>query len=71
MSLLCYLFLILLFFDDNGVVGIDDKEEVRFDEHYKVIMGDHDNYVLPINQGRQVQLTMDNSSGSFFSLQHS
>jgi xyloglucan:xyloglucosyl transferase len=41
--------------------GIRRSEEIIFDQNYKVTWGD--NHVISINQGKEIQLTMDYSSG--------
>ncbi|KAL4286334.1 hypothetical protein S245_065998 [Arachis hypogaea] len=61
MSSLIFVFLIILYFID-GVLA--RSREVSFDQNYKVIWGD--NHVVSLNQGTEIQLLMDNSSGSGF-----
>ncbi|XP_027927103.1 xyloglucan endotransglucosylase/hydrolase protein 2-like [Vigna unguiculata] len=55
-----FIFLLLL----HAVVQGKMDTETRFDQNYEVIWGD--DHVVSLNQGRQIQLTMDNSSGSGF-----
>jgi len=52
-----FIFLLLL----RVVVQGKMDTETRFDQNYEVIWGD--DHVVSLNQGRQIQLTMDNSSG--------
>ncbi|XP_054781737.1 xyloglucan endotransglucosylase/hydrolase protein 2-like [Prosopis cineraria] len=57
---------ILVAKDNKGiVVGSDNNDEVSFEEHYEVMYGD-DHVVLPSDRANQLQLSMDNSSGSGF-----
>ncbi|CAL0302782.1 unnamed protein product [Lupinus luteus] len=59
------LFVFLLLVASNGVLSKGNMtKEISFHQNYKVIWGD--NYVLSSNQGKEVQLKMDNSSGSGF-----
>lgn len=45
----------------HGVRGIDINQEAHFDENYVVTWGQ--DHVLESNQGKEVQLSMDNYSG--------
>ncbi|KAI9077659.1 hypothetical protein K1719_032752 [Acacia pycnantha] len=56
--------IILVGKEKGMVVASDDNNEVKFDEHYEILYGD--DHVFPSNQGSQVQISMDNSSGSGF-----
>ncbi|XP_028797170.1 xyloglucan endotransglucosylase/hydrolase protein 2 [Neltuma alba] len=49
---------------DKGIVASDVNNEVRFDGHYEIMYGD--DHVFASNQGSEVQLSMDKSSGSGF-----
>ncbi|MED6203898.1 hypothetical protein PIB30_003636 [Stylosanthes scabra] len=67
MSSLIFVFLLIILFATDGAVaggGEGGSRKVSFDENYKVIWGD--NHVVSLNQGTELQLTMDNSSGSGF-----
>ncbi|RYQ88631.1 xyloglucan endotransglucosylase/hydrolase protein 2-like [Arachis ipaensis] len=61
MSSLIFVFLIVLFTDD-GVLVRGGNSEINFDQNYKVIWGD--NHAVSLNQGTEIQLLMDNSSGA-------
>ncbi|KAK7339158.1 hypothetical protein VNO77_19809 [Canavalia gladiata] len=58
-----FIFLLLLIVDAVLVHG-RMSTEISFDQNYEVIWGD--NHVVSLNQGKEIQLTMDNSSGSGF-----
>ncbi|MED6152366.1 hypothetical protein PIB30_091310, partial [Stylosanthes scabra] len=65
MSSLMFVFLLIVLFTYGALLASGGgSREVSFDENYKVIWGD--NHVVSLNQGTEVQLTMDNSSGSGF-----
>ena len=61
MSSLFLIFLILLLADGVLVRGSINITEISFDQNYEVTWGD--NHVVSLNQGKEIQLTMDNSSG--------
>jgi len=61
MSSLIYIFLVVLVPYVVLARGIRRSEEIIFDQNYKVTWGD--NHVISINQGKEIQLTMDYSSG--------
>ncbi|KAJ1397468.1 Transferase [Sesbania bispinosa] len=63
MGSLFLVFLILLVDDGLHARGSIDTE-LSFDQNYEVIWGD--DHVVSLNQGKEIQLTMDNSSGSGF-----
>jgi len=54
-----FIFLILLVV--HVLVQGSMETETSFDQNYEVIWGD--DHVVSLNQGKEVQLTMDNSSG--------
>lgn len=45
----------------RGAINIDINQEASFDENYVVTWGQEQ--VLKLNQGKEVQLSMDHSSG--------
>ncbi|XP_061362717.1 xyloglucan endotransglucosylase/hydrolase protein 2-like [Gastrolobium bilobum] len=58
-------FAFLLFLLVHGVLARGSRrEEISFDQNYKVIYGG--NHVVSLNQGKEIQLMMDSSSGSGF-----
>lgn len=62
MSSLIFIFLVVLVPHVVLARGIRRSEEILvFDQNYKVTWGD--NHVMSLNQGKEIQLTMDNSSG--------
>lgn len=63
-SLVCAILIILLVGDKyEGVVATDSDDKESFDKYYEVMWGSN-NYVLPFDHGKQVQLSLDNCSGS-------
>ncbi|XP_020227782.1 xyloglucan endotransglucosylase/hydrolase protein 2 [Cajanus cajan] len=63
-SLFLIFLLLLLHLTDGVLVRGSMNTETSFDQNYEVTWGgDH---VLSLNQGKEIQLTMDNSSGSGF-----
>ncbi|XP_027337101.1 xyloglucan endotransglucosylase/hydrolase protein 2-like [Abrus precatorius] len=63
MRSLIFVFLLFLVFHVIFAKG-SNSDEIRFDQNYKVVWGG--NHVLPLNQGKEIQLSLDNSSGSGF-----
>ena len=56
------IFVFLLVFVADGVLaGGREREETSFDQNYEVIWDG--SFVVPLNQGKEIQLTMDKSSG--------
>ncbi|RDY10925.1 Xyloglucan endotransglucosylase/hydrolase protein 2 [Mucuna pruriens] len=64
MGSLLFIFLLVLVVVDGVLVRGNMNTEISFDQNYEVIWGD--NHVVSLNQGKEIQLTMDNSSGSGF-----
>ncbi|CAJ2632456.1 unnamed protein product [Trifolium pratense] len=65
MSSLIFIFLLVIVLHVVLAREIRRNEEIiSFDQNYKVTWGD--NHVMSINQGKEIQLTMDYSSGSGF-----
>ncbi|CAH8276979.1 unnamed protein product [Arabidopsis lyrata] len=63
--LICGFVLVLsLIIKVQGAINIDINQEASFDEHYVVTWGQ--DHVLKLNQSKEVQLSMDHSSGSGF-----
>lgn len=56
-----YLIFLLLLVDDDVLARGVIATELSFDQNYKVIWGD--DHVVSLNHGKEIQLTMDNSSG--------
>ncbi|RHN39080.1 putative xyloglucan:xyloglucosyl transferase [Medicago truncatula] len=62
MSSLIYIFLVVVLVPHVVLAReIMRSEEIIFDQNYKVTWGD--NHVISINQRKEIQLTMDYSSG--------
>jgi len=61
MGSLLFIFLLLLVADGILVPGSMNITEINFNQNYEVTRGD--NHVMSLNQGKEIQLTMDNSSG--------
>lgn len=61
MSSLIFIFLVVLVPYVVFARGIRRSEEIIFDQNYNVTWGG--NHVMSINQGKEIQLTMDYSSG--------
>ena len=61
MGSLLFIFLLLLVADGILVPGSMNITEINFNQNYEVTRGD--NHVVSLNQGKEIQLTMDNSSG--------
>ncbi|KAK4268284.1 hypothetical protein QN277_024962 [Acacia crassicarpa] len=60
----CLIFFLVPFLVCGGVFGSGKNGKIGFDENYKVIWGgDH---VVSLNQGKEIQLSMDKVSGSGF-----
>ncbi|KAH1198734.1 Xyloglucan endotransglucosylase/hydrolase protein 2 [Glycine max] len=63
MGSLLFIFLLLLVADGILVPGSMNITEINFNQNYEVTRGD--NHVMSLNQGKEIQLTMDNSSVNF------
>ena len=62
----CLIFFLVPFLVCGGVFGSGKNGKIGFDENYKVIWGgDH---VVSLNQGKEIQLSMDRVSGILFSV---
>lgn len=61
MGSLLFIFLLLVVADGILVPGSMNITEINFNQNYEVTRGD--NHVMSLNQGKEIQLTMDNSSG--------
>ncbi|KAF7825795.1 xyloglucan endotransglucosylase/hydrolase protein 2-like [Senna tora] len=64
--LLNVLLVFLVVAEEDGIFasGKSEEEEVVFDKNYKVIWGE--DHAVSLNQGKEIQLSMDKSSGSGF-----
>ena len=60
MSSPIFVFLLVLV-ADGVLAGGREREEISFDQNYEVIWDG--SFVVPLNQGKEIQLTMDKSSG--------
>lgn len=56
-----FVLVLFLFIRVHGVINININQEVSFDKNYVVTWGQ--DHVLKVNQGKEVQLSMDHSSG--------
>lgn len=58
--------ILLLILGGLGVIACENSDTVSFDENYHITWGS--DHVLASNQGSQIQLSMDRSTGLFFIL---
>ncbi|KAG7543238.1 Xyloglucan endo-transglycosylase C-terminal [Arabidopsis thaliana x Arabidopsis arenosa] len=59
-----FVIVLSLIINVQGAITIDIKQEANFDENYVVTWGQ--NHFLKLNRSKEVQLSMDHSSGSGF-----